>query len=77
MERLPLGCSGDKGLFPEIFSRGLSCAAHIIVRAITIRDYHKVYGDTVEIMGQVAGDLARISWGGYQGLSKNRRFFKL
>jgi hypothetical protein len=50
-QELPLGCSGDKGLFPEIFSRGLPCAAHIIVRAVTIRDYHKVYGHTVGIMG--------------------------
>jgi hypothetical protein len=50
-ETSSVGCSGDKRLFPEIFSRGLSCAAHIIVRAVTIRDYHKVYGDTVEIMG--------------------------
>jgi hypothetical protein len=37
------------------------CAAHIIVRAVTIRDYHKVYGHTVEIMGQVAKDSARTS----------------
>jgi hypothetical protein len=36
-----------------------------------------VYGHTVEIMGQVAGDLARTSRGGHQGFSKNRRFFKL
>jgi hypothetical protein len=35
--------------------------------------YCKVCGHTVEIMWQVAGDLARTSRGGF---SKNRRFFK-
>jgi len=33
-----------------------------------------VYSYTVEIMGQVAMDLARTSQGGQQGLSENYRF---
>jgi hypothetical protein len=33
-----------------------------------------VYGHTVEIMGQVAGDLARTSRGGHQGFSEHRWF---